>query len=255
MSPHILESEIPEISGRNSENMSNQSESTVSGPEAGNGAGRGETVEAAAATVAAAATKSEDNKAAFMTAGVGSFFREGLASGEVPPAAVKAVSRAVKRLTTADDDRPVVSRSLLFVTQGQCRMLLGNVRLWWSHKIVAGVWYDILNGGEGGCFNKFSSWSACRGLCQIFRRSVFLLQRGLQTIYNPHFQHREGKSAMWLIESHQLEYYFAHRGIASRTDPCDHEALAGAQPHYSAGHSKTASPWPWMGCTWPSSKC
>jgi len=69
-------------------------------------------VEAAASVVAAAATKSENNKAAFMTAGVGSMFREGLASGEVPDAAVKAVSRAVRKLTTADDDRPVVSRSV-----------------------------------------------------------------------------------------------------------------------------------------------
>ena len=67
-------------------------------------------MEAAASVVAAAATKSEDNKVGFMAAGVGPFFREGLASGEVQPGAVKAVSRAVKRLTTADDNRPVVSR-------------------------------------------------------------------------------------------------------------------------------------------------
>ncbi len=73
-------------------------------------AGRGETLEAVGTAVAAAATKSEDNKQAFMAAGVGGLFKGGLASNEIPTGAVKAVSRAVKSLTTADDARPVVSR-------------------------------------------------------------------------------------------------------------------------------------------------
>jgi hypothetical protein len=84
----------------------------VSGERVPANAGRGETVQATASVVAAAATKSEDNKAAFMTAGVGSLFREGLASSKVLDDPVKAVSRAVRKLTTADDDRPVVSRCI-----------------------------------------------------------------------------------------------------------------------------------------------
>lgn len=65
-------------------------------------------VQAAAEVVEAAATADEDNKTAFMDAGIGAAFTATLKT--VPPAAVRATGRAVRRLTTADDSRPTVSR-------------------------------------------------------------------------------------------------------------------------------------------------
>ena len=59
---------------------------------------------------AAACTQHEDNKSAFMTKGIANVFVAALGKELVQPGEVIAVCKAVRRLTTADDARPVVSR-------------------------------------------------------------------------------------------------------------------------------------------------
>ena len=58
----------------------------------------------------AAATKCEDCKSAFVGGGVGKAFDCVVRARQTSPETVEAISRAVRKLTTADDDRPVVSR-------------------------------------------------------------------------------------------------------------------------------------------------
>ena len=67
-------------------------------------------VEAAAKVAAAACTQHEDNKSAFMTEGIADVFVAALGKEPTQPGEVTAICRAVRRLTTADDARPVVSR-------------------------------------------------------------------------------------------------------------------------------------------------
>ena len=69
---------------------------------------------ATAKVVEAACTKSEDNKDAFMTENIGDLFGQALLAEGASVDVVRAVSRAVVKLTTADDDRPTVSRSVPF---------------------------------------------------------------------------------------------------------------------------------------------
>ena len=66
-----------------------------------------------ARVVETACTKSEGNKDAFMAAGIGGSFCQALHSPHAAPTAVASISRAVVKLTTADDDRPAASRHLL----------------------------------------------------------------------------------------------------------------------------------------------
>lgn len=58
-----------------------------------------------------ACTRHEENKDAFMAVDIGALFRKALTAGEPSLESVKAISRAVVKLTTADDERPTVSRS------------------------------------------------------------------------------------------------------------------------------------------------
>ena len=67
-------------------------------------------LEKAAMVVEAACTKSEDNKELFMSGRVGQMFCEIVTSHGAILNVVSAVSKAIVRLTTADDSRPVVSR-------------------------------------------------------------------------------------------------------------------------------------------------
>lgn len=64
----------------------------------------------AAGVIDAACTKSEENKELFMSSKVGQVFCENISSPSISVSMISAVSRAVVRLTTADDSRPVVSR-------------------------------------------------------------------------------------------------------------------------------------------------
>ena len=69
---------------------------------------------AAAKVVEAACTKYEDNKDAFMAVNIGNIFCQSLSAQKSSDEVAQAVSRAVVKLTTADDDRPTVSRSPAF---------------------------------------------------------------------------------------------------------------------------------------------
>lgn len=64
----------------------------------------------AAKVVEAACIKSEDNKLAFMSMKIGDIFTQALASSQTGSGVIASVSRAVVRLTTADDERPAASR-------------------------------------------------------------------------------------------------------------------------------------------------
>ena len=70
-------------------------------------------LEAVAGVAEAAATKHEDNKSALMSAGFGALTAAALSRDSVTSGEVVALSKALRRLTTADDDRPVVSRCAL----------------------------------------------------------------------------------------------------------------------------------------------
>ena len=74
-------------------------------------AGEASVQAAAAKAVEMACTKHEENKDAFMAVDIGTLFRKALMAGQPSLESVKAISRAVVKLTTADDERPTVSRS------------------------------------------------------------------------------------------------------------------------------------------------
>ena len=81
-------------------------------------------IQAAAAKVAeAACTKCEDNKDAFMAVDIGNIFSKSLSAQTSSDEVVRAVSRAVVRLTTADDDRPTVSRSPTFTLHSALQLV------------------------------------------------------------------------------------------------------------------------------------
>ena len=67
------------------------------------------------AVMTAACTKSEDNKQAFMDDDIGQSLLDFLLHSQEPES-VKAASQLIVKLTTADDIRPVVSRSVIPAT-------------------------------------------------------------------------------------------------------------------------------------------
>lgn len=68
--------------------------------------------QAAVEAAEAAAVASEESKTAFVDGGIGPLFVAALDGVTPTPEVIRAMSRVVRRLTTADDDRPVVSRSV-----------------------------------------------------------------------------------------------------------------------------------------------
>lgn len=92
-------------------------------------AGDLEVVTEAAKVVEAACTKSEDNKVTFMSLAIGEAFHDALSYPDAVLPLVSSVSRAVVKLTTADDDRPPVSRYISLTLNGSRRFELFELEI------------------------------------------------------------------------------------------------------------------------------